>query len=331
MAAKPSDPFEGTYTYIPPSVRQSMEQHMERVMPTHLKKYQKGAVIPQHAERAMAEHMQKNIPGHLEQYVDPYLKQHVINPRTGNTNRPVSSSSPPTPPPAASPVLTTPKQSQNLSAPDQQQPVQTTGPEPDQPDGHGSNPYDFIMNPQKPPRRPLFFTRGSMAQKIAFILGGFILLIVLISIASSFLNSASNAQNDKLLNLVRTESEIVRVADTASSKLTDKDLLFKSASTRLSVESTKQQIIAVLEARGKKFKEKDIIFENPENDAVLSEGEQNGRYDQTYKQLLETLLADYQKLLEDAYSSAGAREKDIMVSANEQINLILGTGQASQQ
>lgn len=184
--------------------------------------------------------------------------------------------------------------------------------------------YDFIMNPEKPPKKPLFVSTGSTGQKIIVVAVGLVLLIMLMVIVSSFLNKSANAQNDKLLGLAKTQTEIARVADAAKDKITDKNLLYESINVKLSVESSKQEIVSALASRGKKVKEKNLQVINPDNDTVLAQGEQNGRFDDTYKQLLEQQLIDYQKQLQTVYDSSNATEKDIVSSANDQISLLLG-------
>lgn len=325
MGQKQSDSYNNRYSYIPPAAQKSMAQHMDRTLPTHLKQYQQGGYIPKHAEKAMAEHMQKNLPSHLKQYADPYLQQNIVwsnqtkpSPVTSATSSPVSRSVNPR----------VPRQSRTASINDQS----SQPPAPANQQGNpGGGDYDFIMNPQKPPKSPLFFVPASTTKRIMLAAGGLIALLMIMVVGSSFLNSANNAQNDKLLELAKTQTEIVRVSELASEKISDKNLLYQSVTVKASINSSKNEVVTALSKRGKKVKDKDLNSgENADNDEILSEGEQNGRYDNTYRQLLEQQLADYKKQLESVYDSGNSSEKDIMVSANNQIPLLLNEQSASQ-
>jgi hypothetical protein len=292
-------------------------------MPVNLKKYQQGSgYIPQHAERAMAQHLQKNLPGHLKKYGDAYLHQNVIYPSGGGSPAGFSPSSPPAQH-AARPAANSFGPRQKLPGEDHQvaariDPDQTPSETPD------SDPYGFILNPEKPPRQPFTLPGDSMAVRIAFAAGALIVLIILFSVASNFLNKSSNLQKQKLLSLAQTQSEIAGVADTASEKITDKGLLYKAATVKVSMESSQQQVLSALKKRGKKkIKDKELNVTNPADTAALSEGEQNGRYDEAYMQLLQKQLSDYHQKLKDVYDSGTTSEKSIAAAADDQIKLLL--------
>lgn len=279
--------------------------------------------MPRHAEKALQQHINKNLPGHLKQYSQAYMHQQVMYPTGGG--------GPATAPamPARSGVRATnmprgPRGAQTFGRADTAAGGPATNPIPQTPDSDPNDPYGFIMNPQKPPRTP-FLTTGSLKKRILIIAAIFMILIIISLVISSLLSSSGNAQRDKLLALAQTQSEIVRLSDAASDRLTDRDLINKSANVRLSAESSKQQVVSALAKRGFKVKDKELASSQASaNDAALTEGQQNSRFDQTYNQLLEKQLASYQAQLEDVYSSGSSSEKELTLSANEQINLLLG-------
>ncbi|HYF96866.1 MAG TPA: hypothetical protein VD947_02395 [Patescibacteria group bacterium] len=324
MATKTLDSAKNRYAYIPPSVQQSMSEHMQKTMPPHLKKYQQsGTFIPRHAEQELSQHLQKNLPGHLKQYADPYLQQHVVGPNTVRpTNTDTISSPQPTPSNSPYPSGSNFANTQPTSNPSSQSTPPNT------PTGSGQ--YDFIMNPDKTPRGPML-SLGSTKQKILVVIVALISLIILYVVASNLLNSSANAQRDKLQQLAIAQTEILRVADEASKKISNKDLLNQATSTQMSVESSKVQVVNALSKRGKKIKDKDLkSVKIAENDKILSDGEQNGRLDETYKKLLEQQLLDYRQRLKSVHESGNKSEKEIASIADKQIDLLLGKKQASQ-
>lgn len=320
MASNP-DSYKNRYSYIPPSVQKAMDTHMQRDMPANLQKYQQSGFVPAHAEKALSDHLKKNLPGHLQQYADAYMQQNVVwanNPEHINAPTSVPQSS-------ARPEFMHDAHGNkdlhyNSQDPQQNGSVPSFGGASGSPDGE----YDFIMNPGKPPQRGFTLPGNSKTQRAIIVAVGVIVLIMLFSFTSSFFNKESNAQKDRLLKLAQTQYEIVRVANEANRKISDKNLLYKSSTVQASVESSQNEIISALKNRGKKVKTKQINLKNPQDDATLKQGDQNGRYDQTYSQLLNKQLADYQSELQAVYNSGNKTEKNIALSANNQIKLILG-------
>lgn len=321
--AKPTDTFKHRHEYIPPSVQKSLTDHMQTTMPGNLRKYQEpGHPMTQHAERALANHMEKTLPGHLKQYGSAYVQQNVVQPNLSRTTQTQSSASHTT---ANSPIPGGPRQNQHFS-PKSGGSDSASSPNPSNPDSQ----YDFIFNPEQPSRVSLLTLPGNKFQKGLIIGGGIIVLIMLFAVASSFLSSSANAHTDKLVTLAKTQNEIIRIIDEADERVTDQNLRNLSLNTRLSVVSTNNQTISSLTARGKKLKDKELKVADPDNDKVLSEGEQNSRFDETYRALLEQELSEYRQQLAAVYESGNASEKEFTSSANEQINLILNTKNTNQ-
>lgn len=320
---KQSESAKYGYTYIPPSVQKSIASHMDRTMPANLKKYQNSRYVPQHAEKAMSQHLQKSLPSHLKKYADSYVYQNVTYPSAGGgAGRSFT-------PPAGGAVNVKPlprtlSPRQKFSSPEE--PSQALPqPETSAPEDPNQNPYDFIMNPAKPPRPAFTLPGDSMVQRVVMAVAGLIVFIVLAGMASSFLNKANNTQRQKLISLAQTQSEIARVADEASEKISDKNLLYKASTVRVTMQSSQQEVVSALAKRGKKIKDKVLNVQNPANDAVLSEGEQNGRYDEAYTQLLTKQLNSYQAQLQGVYDTGSPSEKNIVLSANNQIKLLLSS------
>lgn len=324
MAAKVNNTFKNRHEYVPPSVQKTMSQHIERTLPPHLKKYQQaGSYVPEYAERAIAGHVQKNLPTHLKKYSDAYVQQNVIQP---SLSRPVASTGDTPNPPSGSNMPNLPGQNRRFSLPGQKS-KQPPSPTPAALVGDGQ--YDFILNPEKQKHASLFFVSAGKTQKILIVTAGAILLITLTVVLSSLFSRSSNAQNEKLISLAKTQNEIIRIIDESNEKVTDQDLRNFSINAKLSLASTKQEVVASLAERGKKVKDKDISSANGRNDQILSEGEQNSRFSETYRQLLEKELSTYQSRLKSVYDSGNKTEKEFSVSANSQINLLLGKKQAS--
>jgi hypothetical protein len=187
-----------------------------------------------------------------------------------------------------------------------------------------NNQYEFILNPQKPPRPPMVDLGSmSMIKRIAIFVGGVMLLLTLLVSGLSFLNRASGAQGKKLLEIAQTQTEIARVALAAQEKIGGKELLFRAINVQYSINSSKQQLVAAIAKRGLKADEKNLgKGQNPQNDAILLAGEQNAKFDETYEALLNKQLANYQLQLQGVYDGSTASEKAVIENAFSQLELL---------
>jgi len=193
-------------------------------------------------------------------------------------------------------------------------------------DNGQNDPYGFIMNPEKPPKKaPLNIGGGNpMITRIIIVAAGLMLLIILFVIGFSLLNNAGKAQNQKLLEVVQTQTEILRVAEATNDKTSDSHLVDVISNTQLSVRSSLNETLAALSARGSKPKEKELAMgQNAKNDELLTTAEANSNFDETYHAILKQQLENYQQQLEGAAGGATNEEKAILASAYEQSSLLL--------
>lgn len=174
-----------------------------------------------------------------------------------------------------------------------------------------SNPYEFITNPQKPPRRK-FNIGGSMGGRIAIAVSILVLIIISYVLLSSFLGRENKAQVDRLVEVGEVQSELVRISALAEKEAKGTKAQNLAANTSLSLQSSQQDIKKLLNGRGVGSKGLDKRFaagKNAKTDTTLTEASQNNRFDETYTTVVSKELTDYQKLLNAAFESGTANEK----------------------
>lgn len=325
MIPKP-DSLKNRNTYIPASVQKSMAQHIEHTMPGHLKKFQQGGYIPKHAEKAISQHMQKSLPSHLKQYADPYLQQNIM--RGNNLTSSVT-------PKASSyrPTVSRPGSmfnKQNFSSGSSQQivgkyttpAVNSQASQEQQPQGSGNN-YDFIMNPQNSGNKSTFLAPQSTKMRILIFGGGIILLIILMSVFFSFLNAAGNKQKENLLEVAKTQQEIIRVIDSSKEFISARDLDDKVKTLRAVIVTSQQETTAALAAKGKEVNPKELAkSQNPQNDADLESARAQARGDEALNDILLNLLGQYAAQLQKVFDAGNESEKALATDAFNQVNLI---------
>lgn len=187
-----------------------------------------------------------------------------------------------------------------------------------------NNQYDFILNPQKPPKQPLkIFGGNAMVQRAVIVGAGLILLIVSIIFVMSFLNKASNAQAQKLIELGQTQQEILRVAETADDKINDSDLNRTRITAIIATRSAIKDTTDALAKRGKKADEKLLARgQNPNNDQILTSAEQNSRFTEAYEALLKQQLDNYLLQIKSVHDSGSASEKESLAALYEQMQIL---------
>lgn len=186
------------------------------------------------------------------------------------------------------------------------------------------NQYDFIMNGNpKPSRGPLF--GNNLVARIAIIAVGLIVLVIIGAVVNSFLNKGSEAQTQRLIEVVQTQSEIIRVSALAKDKSRDINTVNFALNTRMSVQSSQQEIKKSLAGRGvneKSISKQLAAGKNPKTDAALDEATKNSRFDETFITILNKQLADYQTLLKAAYDGGKPSERTALNASFENAALL---------
>lgn len=181
-----------------------------------------------------------------------------------------------------------------------------------------SDPYGFIMNaPPKPPRKPLL-DGSSMGVRIAVVVGGIVLLIVIGVIASSLLNQGNAAQKQKMLDVAASQAEIIRISTLAEKDITSSSTLNYAKTTKISTQSSQNALAASLKKKGvsdKAFAAIRASAKNSKNDKTLETAKSTNKYDETYIKLINESLTNYQKLLLSAAGGATIAEKKILQTA----------------
>ncbi|HEX5798131.1 MAG TPA: hypothetical protein VFX79_02145 [Candidatus Saccharimonadales bacterium] len=338
MVAKP-DSLNHRGAYVPASAQKSIAQHLDRTMPTHLRKYQQGGYVPKHAERAMSQHLQKTLPNRLKKHADPYLQQNVM---WGNNAKSSTQSEPAKASPVYRPTVSSASSStfeKQFFSPDNpqsgEQPSSPNTPAGGQdyqqaaPPSQGGSDYDFIMNSPSS-GGPSFLGPQNTKMRIAVFAVGIILLIILMSVFFSFLNSAGNKQKENLLEVTKTQQEILRIINANKQSISDGKLKDKTETLRVVMLTSQQEFTAALSARGKKVSPKELeTGRNPQNDAILEAGEAEARGDEVFDELLTSLLTEYSAQLQAVYESGNQSEQELATEAFNQVDLIYNLSQSN--
>ena len=212
-------------------------------------------------------------------------------------------------------------------------PPQPTGPIPGPQQQYGTattaesqTPYEFIMNPAKPPRKPLLsgMAGGSLMTKIAVFGGGAVVLIMLIVVVSSVLGSrGSNLQ--PLVSAGQDQTELIRIATFGIDKAVDQRTKNSAISIRLSLLSDNQALVTYLANNGQKVDGKILgLKKDARTDTQLNQATAASNFDPVFMDVLQKQLTTYQRNLKTAYAStAGPKGKTLLNNEYKAAALLL--------
>ncbi len=187
-----------------------------------------------------------------------------------------------------------------------------------QPQQPYNNPYDFIVNPEKPQRQPVLNLNGSsMAMRIGLIAGLVVVIMIVIVIASSiFSSSGGNVTN--MTSVAQDQVELIRVATEASQNqsndISQTTTLYFADNCLLSLSSENQQLLSFLNANGVKLSTAQLALkQNSRTDAALQAAAASSTYDTAFLTAMQGDMSTYVSDLKVAFNaSTNPKEKQLL-------------------
>lgn len=185
-----------------------------------------------------------------------------------------------------------------------------------------SSQYDFIMNPGSPQKKSLL--PGGPKAKVALLFGGIGLVVILFFVIILSVLSGGSSATDNLVAVARKQNEVIRIADVGTKDATDEKTMKLATMTQLVVTSDQKAMVDYLAKEGNKVGAKDLaIGADSKTDQKLEAAESNGRFDETFTEIILALLKEYQRSLRTGYEGLGKAGKQIIDQSYENVSLIL--------
>jgi hypothetical protein len=184
----------------------------------------------------------------------------------------------------------------------------------------GSNPYDFITNPQTPQKKGFAFGGLSKPMKLVLFLG---VLVIVFGILAIILSSLSSENSQDLMALGTTQTKIIAIADIGTQKGRSTDTKNYAQTLKQSMTTDNNLLKALLAKKKVKLSKKGFAADTSKTEALLASAEQNNSFDETFKKTTDELIAEYQNELRTAFSDAKSRsEKQVLNELNKTIVVI---------
>ncbi|HJQ07867.1 MAG TPA: hypothetical protein VJ836_00115 [Candidatus Saccharimonadales bacterium] len=186
------------------------------------------------------------------------------------------------------------------------------------------NPYEFIMNPEKPPKpKKSFGPSSSFVMKLLLILGGIAVLMILIAVVVNVVfGSRTNVED--FVQITKTEQELIRVS-ALGKKAGSQSVRNAATNTHFTVTTHQQQWLFFLGQKGRKLKEKELkLSQNVKTDAKLTTAQQTATFDPTFTTVMREHLQSYAAELQDAYTNAtDPKARALLAAHHEQAEMLL--------
>lgn len=197
-----------------------------------------------------------------------------------------------------------------------------------QPQQPYNNPYDFIVNPDKPQRRPLLNLGGSnMTIRIALVAVVIVVIIVIILVVGSlFSSSGSNVTN--MTSVAQDQAELIRVATEAtqdqSTDINQTTTLYFADNCLLAVSSEQQRLLSFLTAHGAKLTTAKLALkQNSHTDTELQAAAASSTYDSAFLTAMQGDMGTYMSDIKVAYNaSQNPQEKSLLATDYKDASLL---------
>lgn len=182
--------------------------------------------------------------------------------------------------------------------------------------------FDFIMNPNKPPRRGWLPT-SSGARNIIF--GAIATVVVLALLAMIWaIVSGSDKSIEGLVKVAQQQTEIVRLAEDGNRKAQTEPAKSLAALTNTTITSDKNALTSYLAQNKRKLKPKELaMLADKQADSKLAAAASNGRYEDALIEIILSKIAEYIKTIDGLRGSIGAKGQKILDDSAHNATLIL--------
>jgi hypothetical protein len=168
--------------------------------------------------------------------------------------------------------------------------------------------YDFIMNTDHAPKKPLLPRGDSKQGRIFLVIGGAVALITILVVIMALISAAGNAGKADLVKAAQQQAEIIRVSKIGIDKARDPSARNLATTTNLSLLSDQTTLLAALGKKGIRVGAKDLALgKDSKTDIALTTAEQSNRFDEVFTQTIKAELTEYQATLKKTYDSASSK------------------------
>lgn len=194
-----------------------------------------------------------------------------------------------------------------------------------------NNPYEFIMNPQKPKKPPLLIGGNLLLQRVLLVVGGLVTLAVLGVIISSVLTAGSKEKTAGLLAVAQNQTELIRIATDGTQHTTTLPGQGLAQNVLASITSDNAALLSYMSKNGVKASSKELALKHDKTtDHSLASAVENSTYDSVFKDIMRSELDAYGAALQKAArANPGPKGKTLLLKQYEAAKLLYDASKAN--
>jgi hypothetical protein len=188
------------------------------------------------------------------------------------------------------------------------------------------NPYEFIMNPGKPPKPPtkLLPTGNSTLQRALIFGGGVFVVIVLIIIIGSALSKSGQKSTNELIAVAQEQTELARIANDGTINAKSQATRNLAGNVLASMTSAQAQTVEYLQKNHHKVGTKTLALkQDAAADTTLLTAKEAGTYDSAFTGIIQQDLNAYAASLKKAFDAKPGPEGKALLNAQYQAAQLL--------
>lgn len=186
------------------------------------------------------------------------------------------------------------------------------------------SPYEFILNPSKPPKKKFGLGGNNFALTVALIVGGACIFMIILAIILSAVGGKSLSKTE-LIDITQTQNELVRISQSAASTATQQTTKNLAVTIQLSMITEQKQALDFLAKNNVEIDKKQLTLkQNAITDQQLASAKSTSTFDLVFSQLMQTELENYAKDLKQLNGKAANKtESDITSTFYSQTQLLI--------
>jgi len=186
------------------------------------------------------------------------------------------------------------------------------------------NPYEFILNPNKPAKAKAFGPKNRLPVILGLIAGAVLLVVIVLSVILSAI-APKKIDTATLVGLAQTQQELIRISSQAATSAVQQSTLNLASTVEFTMTTQQQQTEDVLSKNGVKVDTKQLALkQNATTDQKFASAKSTSTFDEVYTEIIQTQLNSYASTLKGLTTiSASQSERDRMSDYYRQTQLLI--------
>ena len=174
---------------------------------------------------------------------------------------------------------------------------------PPTPSPSGHDPYQFIVDPAKAPRKRIVPTGNSTAGRLVIGLASLFVLLIIFVVVKDLLGGSGGLNQASLINVAQDQTELIHLSTGGVQDAVSETTKNFAITTQLATTSQLNSLLAYLKAHGIKGSSSELTLkQSPAIDSQLNAALATTTFDPTFTSIMQSGLATYEKDLKQAYT-----------------------------